>query len=133
MGKGRKTEKISTLLGPDTRIEGTIQFEDTIRVDCQVKGRIGNGGGRVIIGEEASVRARIEAHVVIIMGEVLGNVEAGDKVEIRRSGRVVGDITTSAITIEPGGVLDGRCFMKERPASSEAPLPSIVNKTTVAG
>ena len=122
MRKRKKPEKISTLLGPDTRIEGTIQFEDTIRVECQVKGKIGNGGGRVIIGEKASVQASIDADVVTIMGEVFGNIEAGDRVDIRRSGRVVGDIQTPTITIEQGGILEGKCFMKVQPDSSNVPV-----------
>ena len=128
MGKGRKSEKISTLLGPDTYVEGTIRFEDTIRVDGRVKGRIGSGDGRVIIGKKASVHARIDAGVVIIMGEVFGAVEARDRVEIYPSGRVVGDISTPVITIDRGGILQGKCSMKVRSVSPRAQVASLVEK-----
>ena len=60
MRKGKKTNTLSTFLGPDSSIEGTIEFQNTIRLDGNVVGKISSNGGTVIIGEKAVINAEIK-------------------------------------------------------------------------
>ncbi|VEN73580.1 conserved hypothetical protein [Candidatus Desulfarcum epimagneticum] len=120
---GRKRKKsvadgsVSTFLGPDVAIEGTIEFKSVIRLDGKIEGKILGSEGTVIVGEKALINGEIAVGVAIIMGEVNGAVQAAKKIEIHPPGRVVGDIQAPVISIEAGGVLNGNCSMKTRPLS----------------
>jgi len=119
MKKERKTDSISTFLGADASVDGSIEFQGTIRVDGKVTGKISSNGGTVIVGEKAVIHADISVGVAIVMGEVDGTVDAKDRIEVYPPGRVGGDIQAPVISIEPGGILNGRCTMKSPTASSE--------------
>lgn len=112
MKKERKADSISTFIGSEASIEGTIEFNGSIRVDGNVKGKITSNGGTVIVGEKASVDAEIFVGIAIIMGEVNGTIEAKDRIEVYPPGRVGGNIQSPVISIEPGGILNGNCTMK---------------------
>ena len=72
MKKQTKTDSISTFLGSDADVDGSINFRGTIRVDGKVNGKISSNGGTLIVGEKASIDADISVGVVIVMGEVKG-------------------------------------------------------------
>jgi len=117
MKKDKKTDHISTFIGSDASIEGTIEFKGTIRVDGQVKGKIISSGGTIVVGEKADVDAEIFVNVAVVMGQVNGRIEATERIEVYPPGRVGGDIQSPVISIEPGGMFNGSCVMKP-PADS---------------
>jgi len=112
MRKTKEPETINTFLGASTSIEGTIEFNNTVRLDGNVKGKIHSNQGTVIIGEKAVVNAEIIVDVAIIMGEVNGTINAKGKIEIYSPGRVVGDIQAPVVLIESGVIFNGNCSMK---------------------
>ena len=112
--KGKKHDAISTFLGPDASIDGTIEFQGTIRLDGRVKGKIKSSEGTVIVGEKAAVNAGIVVGTASVMGEVVGTIDAADRIEVYPPGRVSGDIQSPVISIEEGGMLNGNCSMKNR-------------------
>jgi cytoskeletal protein CcmA (bactofilin family) len=117
MKKEKNTDRISTFIGADASIDGTINFKGTIRVDGQVKGKIVSNGGTVVVGEKASIDAELHVNVAVVMGEVNGMIEAKERIEVYPPGRVGGDIQAPVISIEPGGIFNGSCVMKA-PAES---------------
>jgi cytoskeletal protein CcmA (bactofilin family) len=121
MKKEKTVGSISTFLGADSRIEGTIEFQGTIRMDGRVKGRILSNGGTLIVGEKAVIHADIRVDSIIVMGEINGTIDAQKKVEVYPPGRVKGDIEAGVISIEPGGVFTGNCSMKMKPDPIEKP------------
>jgi len=118
MKKGKKHDSISTFLGSDASIDGTVEFRGAIRVDGNVKGKIKSNGGTLIVGEKAVVEAKITVGVAIIMGEVQGTIDAQDRIEIYPPGRVIGDIQAPVITVDEGGIFNGNCIMKDQAISS---------------
>jgi len=102
---------ISTLLGRDVQIEGTLSFKDTIRVDGLIKGKLVSSQGTVIIGENAVIEADVQVGVAIIRGKVHGRVEAGQRIEIFAPAQVTGDINAPTVTIDSGVVFNGNCQM----------------------
>ncbi len=125
MKKGKKHDSISTFLGSDASIDGTVEFRGAIRLDGNVKGKIKSNGGTVIVGEKAVVEAKITVGVAIIMGEVHGTIDAQDRIEIYPPGRVVGDIQAPVITVEEGGIFNGNCIMKDQtiPSKKKKDMP----------
>ena len=130
MKKERKMGSISTFLGADCRIEGTIEFKGTIRLDGRAKGKILSNGGTLIVGEKAVVHADIRVDSIIVMGEINGSIDAKKRVEVYKPGRVNGDIEAGVISIEPGGVFTGNCRMKTKAVPLKKPavpveIPSV--------
>ena len=103
---------ISTLLGRDTEIEGSLTFKETIRVDGRIKGKLMSSQGTVIIGENATIEADVQVGVAIIRGKVHGRVEAGQRIEIYAPAQVTGDICAPTVTIDSGVVFNGNCKMQ---------------------
>jgi len=118
MKKENRTDRISTFIGADASIDGNIEFRGTIRVDGQVKGKIVSSGGTIVVGEKAAVDAELHVNVAVVMGQVKGKIEAKERIEVYPPGRVVGDIQSPVIAIEPGGVLNGSCMMKVSAAAA---------------
>jgi cytoskeletal protein CcmA (bactofilin family) len=119
MKKEKKIASISTFLGSDSSIEGTIEFQGTIRLDGRVTGKISSKNGTLIVGEAAVIHADIIAGAIIVMGEVSGTINAAERLEVYPPGRVSGDIQAAVISIEPGGILNGNCTMKIQNTSSK--------------
>lgn len=133
---------ISTLLGRDTMIEGTLTFKETIRVDGEIKGKLISPEGTLIVGEHAALDADIKVGVAIVRGKVTGRVEAGQRIELYSPAQVTGDISAPSIAIDTGVVFNGNCAMQGeapspskkleksgKPASAEAPEDQKLQKT----
>jgi cytoskeletal protein CcmA (bactofilin family) len=112
MIKRKKPAEITMLLGPGTTIEGTVEFENTVRLEGNVIGKIYSTDGTVIIGESAVVNGEIMVNVAIIMGRVNGKINAGKRVEVYPPGRIEGDIQSPALLIKSGVIFNGNCSMK---------------------
>jgi cytoskeletal protein CcmA (bactofilin family) len=107
-----ESSTISTLLGRDTEIEGTLTFNETIRVDGQIKGKLVSSTGTVIVGEKARINADVQVGMAIIRGKITGRVEAGQRIEIYAPAQVNGDICAPTITIDSGVIFNGKCQMQ---------------------
>lgn len=103
---------IHTLLGKGSEFTGKLTFEGQVRIDGKFNGEISTKD-TIVIGDGARVEATINAGTVIIHGTVVGNVTAAQIIELKQPGRVKGDITTPALTIERGAAYDGTCKMVE--------------------
>ena len=101
-----------TIIGQGVGVEGTLQTRGDIQINGYFKGKLITEGD-VVIGEQAEVAANINAQNVYVAGEVEGNIHAIDKLEILETGRVVGDVSSSALVIESGGMLKGNSTMHE--------------------
>ena len=118
MKKEKNADRISTFIGADASIDGTIEFKGTIRVDGRVKGNISSNGGTVVVGEKGIVNAEISVNVAVVMGEVNGSIDAKERIEVYPPGRLGGDIQSPIVSIEPGGIFNGNCVMKPNTASA---------------
>jgi cytoskeletal protein CcmA (bactofilin family) len=95
-------------LGPSLEIKGRISGEEDLQVDGKVEGPINMQGQKLIAGPSSQLHSEITAREIIVYGKVHGNVRAQDRVEIKRDGSVIGDITTTRISIEEGAYFKGR-------------------------
>jgi cytoskeletal protein CcmA (bactofilin family) len=123
--KGPKPDSISTFLGPDASVEGTLSFQGTIRLDGRIKGKITSNGGTVIVGEQAVVSADLAVGIAVVMGEVNGTIDAAERIELYPPGRIVGDIQAPVIAIEEGGIFNGHCVMAQRSENIKKSAPVI--------
>ena len=97
-----------TLIGEDAQIEGSLRFFGTARIDGDFKGAI-SGADTITIGMNAIVESDINVPNITIDGEVHGNIIAERKVELRKSGKVFGDIQAPSVKMDRGAILQGNC------------------------
>lgn len=104
--------KISTFIGEDTHIDGTVTCRSSIRVDGTIVGGI-SAEGTVIISEKGQVQGNVIAENVVVAGIVDGNMQIKDKTNIEPTGEVYGDISTSRILVDEASVFQGKCNMNK--------------------
>ena len=112
-----------TLIGFGVSVEGTLETEGDIQINGKFKGQIVSGGD-VIIGDSAEIKSDIDAQNVYVAGEVQGEIRAREKLEILETGRVLGNVESSALSIEPGGILKGKSAMLETEEATPSTTPT---------
>ena len=101
------TQNQYTMIGKSIRIKGEIAASDPIYIYGSVEGVISAPAHRVTSGKEGTVKADITAREVVIMGDVCGKLQADERVEIRNEGSLLGDLSTTRLSVEEGAVLQG--------------------------
>jgi cytoskeletal protein CcmA (bactofilin family) len=94
-------------LGSSLRVKGDITGTEDLLIDGWVEGLIQLDGRKLTVGMTAKVTADINARDVVVYGHVKGNVHAKGRVEIKKDGSVVGNLTTAQIMIEDGADFKG--------------------------
>ena len=108
---------ISTVFGKETSFYGILEFDNPLQINGYFEGEIITEGV-LLIGETATVKANIRAGTVVVGGEVTGNIEATNRLEMLESGKVYGNIRTAKLQIADGVVFDGNCEMIDPQESS---------------
>ena len=107
------------------KVNGQISSREDLYVDGDVEGTIELHDNRLTIGPNGKVHAGVKAREVVVLGSIQGNVEASDRLEIRKEGRLVGDIHTARIVIEDGAYFKGSIdIVKPEPAKVPVPAPA---------
>jgi len=96
-----------SMIGKCITIKGEIAASEPLYVLGNVEGMIHAPNDRVTVGKEGKVNADISAREIVIMGEVCGNLDCADRVEIRKGGSLTGNLAAHRISIEDGAFLNG--------------------------
>src|SRR6202041_2217269 len=94
-------------LGSSLHFKGEISGNEDLHVDGSVEGLIHLDDRKLVVGASAKVTADVIAREVVVFGNVKGNLQARDRIEIKKDGAVVGDLTTARIMIEAGPYFKG--------------------------
>ena len=97
----------SATIGKAVKVVGQIYSREDLFVDGEVEGTVEALEHKLTIGPNGAVRAGVKAREVVALGTIQGNVEAHDKIEIRKEAKLVGDIKTARIIIEDGAYFKG--------------------------
>ena len=98
-------------IGKSVVIKGELSGSEDLYVDGVVEGNVELRANALIIGPNGQVRASLNAKSVSIQGKVEGNIQATERVELRKSAVAVGDIATQRIAIEEGAYFKGKIDM----------------------
>lgn len=115
-----------TLIARADRLEGTLKVAGTLRVQGTLEGTVESSV--VHIDEGATVKADITADEVIIGGEYSGKLVCRQRLEIRATGVVVGQVQTFRLMLHEGGSIDGELKMLKQPASEETSARSVASR-----
>ena len=114
-------EHKETIISSDAVFKGSINFKGVLRIDGKFQGDI-ISQGTLYIGKTGEVKASIRAESVIVEGKVKGNIQADNRVELKSSAKLFGDIKASRLVIEEGVSFVGNCDVNPANESIEASL-----------
>jgi cytoskeletal protein CcmA (bactofilin family) len=110
-------------------IKGQIFSREDLTIDGEVEGSVELHEHRLTVGPHGKLQAGVKAREIVVLGSVHGNVEASDKIDIRKDARLVGDIKTARIVIEDGAYFKGSIDIARpettKPAAAPAPKPVV--------
>ena len=111
-------------IGKAVKVVGQIFSREDLYVDGEVEGTVEALEHKLTVGPNGTVRAAVKAREVVALGTIQGNVEAADKIEIRKDAKLTGDIRTARIIIEDGAYFKGSIdIVKPEPVKAAATKP----------
>ena len=108
--RGKEGGELTAFLDEACEIEGKFGFSGTVMINGRLRGEI-HSNDTLIVGEKGVINASIRAGIVLVSGEVVGNVVGVERVELRGSARVSGDIEAPIVVVDEGVMFDGHCRM----------------------
>ena len=116
----------SATIGKAVKIIGQIHSKEDLYVDGDVEGTVEAPEHRLTVGPNGTVHATVKAREVVALGSIQGNVEAAERIEIKKEAKLIGDIRTARIVIEDGAYFKGSIdIVKAEPAKVSAPRPQV--------
>ena len=100
-------DRATARLGSSLHVKGEITGNEDLQIDGSVEGLVQLDERKLTVGSTSKVTADIIAREVVVFGNIKGNVRAKDRIEIKKDGSVIGDLTTSRIMIEDGAYFKG--------------------------
>lgn len=127
---------VAAHIGKSVVIKGELSGNEDLYLDGEVEGTVDMGSHSLIIGPNARIHAHISAREIVLHGRVEGNVRGLERVELKKSCVLVGDITTQRISIEDGAFFKGSIDLQkdakaeQRKSSAAAASYSITPSTS---
>ena len=113
---------LTAFIDEGSEIEGRYTFSGTVMLNGRFKGEISTTD-TLIIGDKGVINGEIRAGQVLVSGEVVGNVSAAERIELKRTARVFGDVEAPVVVVEEGVLFEGHCRMTKVNPNTEA-LPT---------
>ncbi len=103
--------KLAGLIDIDSEFKGDLTFKGSFRIEGHFKGTI-NSDSLLVIGERGKVDADVKVGQLVINGEIRGNLQASEKIEVHNKGRVFGTLLAPTLLVEEGAYLEATCQTK---------------------
>ena len=113
-------------IGKSVVIKGELNGSEDLTIEGHVEGKIELRDHVLTIGPNGKIKAELFAKSVVVLGEVIGNVSATEKVDIRENGSVEGDITSPRVAIAEGAHFRGSVDMAQKVKAASGPRPAEV-------
>jgi len=124
--------KISTILGKGCVLNGDFNADGSARIDGTVNGNV-IVKGKLILGVDGKINGDVQATGALIGGEVIGNIDAPEKMEVSSSAKILGDIKTKVLVVDERAIFQGKCDMYQETPSAKKAVSKPSVKATRAG
>jgi cytoskeletal protein CcmA (bactofilin family) len=115
----------SSSIGPSVIIKGELSGTEDLTIDGRVEGTVNLRSHVLTVGPQGKVEATVAARAVVVLGKVVGDITATEKVSIRDAGTVEGDLVTPSVAIADGAHFQGSIDMSGK-AGAQAAGPKAV-------
>jgi cytoskeletal protein CcmA (bactofilin family) len=105
-------------LGSTFTIKGEISGDEDLQIDGKVEGPVSLRNHRLTVGRAAQLSSEINVRELVVYGKAVGNIRVRDRVEIKKDGEVIGDITTARLSIEDGAYFKGSIEIERSKSSA---------------
>ena len=112
-------------LGKSLSIRGELSGSEDLYIDGQLEGAIELHGNSLMVGPNGRIKANVNAGSAVIQGKLEGNIRARDRVDLKQSAVVLGDIATQRISIEEGAYFKGGIDIQKEAARAETKVAGI--------
>ncbi len=130
---GTLTAQDGTVLGRSLVLKGELSCNEDLLIEGQFEGTINVQEHCLTVGAQGKVKADIHARQVIVHGSVDGKISARDKVELRKTGHVVGDLVSAGVAIEDGAYFKGSIeIVREGKQEPSRPQPAAKGISAIA-
>jgi cytoskeletal protein CcmA (bactofilin family) len=117
-------QNTQSLISADMQITGNIKTSGSVRIDGKIDGELTSSADS-IIGKDAVIKGNLNVNSVTIEGTINGNVTAKDRIEMKSSARVTGDIKAKRLSVEDGVMFVGKSEVNPSgTAAAPAPAPA---------
>jgi cytoskeletal protein CcmA (bactofilin family) len=109
--ESKPNNRIDSLIGATTRIEGNVFFSGGLRIDGTVRGNVSalpDQPGTLVVSEHARIDGEVQATHLVVNGAINGPVDARESLELQAQSRVKGDVHYKGLEIQQGAVIEGR-------------------------
>jgi len=132
-----ESESARATIGKSVIAKGQLFSREDLYIDGEIEGSVEMQEHKLTVGPNGKLLASVKAREIVILGTIHGNVEATDKIEIRKDAKLVGDLKTARIVIEDGAYFKGSIDISrvEAPKKQMAPAPQpapVVSATAAA-
>jgi len=110
-----------TFLGKDVTFKGVVSFDGMVRIDSYLEGEI-HTKGTIVVGEHAVIKGLITAGTLISSGKIKGTITASEKVQLLKSGILIGEVHAPLFSMEEGAHFQGLCDMGLSQWTDQEPL-----------
>lgn len=110
-GSSKPQNRIDSLIGSETRVDGNLTFTGGLRVDGQVSGNVSEVEGQpstLVLSEQGRINGVIKVSHVVVNGTVVGPVHAVEYVELQGKSRVTGDVFYKTLEMHMGAIVEGK-------------------------
>ncbi len=116
---------VKTTIGDDVEITGTLKSASDVQFAGTLNGDL-NCSGQAVILKSATIKGNIAANSTTVEGKVSGNIVAKDRIELKASARITGDIKSKRLTVEDGVTFTGKAEVTPSgaPAGNASPEPA---------
>ena len=121
----RAADQAKAHIGRSVVIKGELDGSEDLVIDGHVEGKVELRDHTLTIGANGRVKAQVFAKAVIVLGELVGNVSATEKVDIRENGSVDGDLVAPRVAIAEGAHFRGSIDMQRKggaPVAARGPV-----------
>lgn len=133
--KNKPQNRIDTLIGADTRVEGDIHFKGGLRIDGSVRGNVSENPttpGTLVLSEHGRIEGAITVCQAVINGKIVGPVRANHYVELQAKSRVTGDVYYKSLEMHTGAVIEGKLIYLGDVAEEAPADPMLMTPVTEA-
>ena len=128
-----KEGKLSGFVGHGTSLTGDTTFQMMLRVDGHLTGTVTSEGGTLMVGNNGQLDANIAVGIAQVNGTVNGDIVATEKIQLGRTARVVGNVSTPKLIIEDGAVFEGGCTMLKAREAQEKKTATTATQSSSYG
>lgn len=101
---------LTAFIDQGSEFSGKLSFKDTVRIDGKFEGEI-TSQNTLIVGESGVIHANIKSEIVIVSGEIRGDINAKQQITLHKTARVSGNLRTKIFAVEEGAQLNGKVQM----------------------